>query len=158
MMDIWQNPSLIDISGIEGASINCQLYIHNNVNLSECSIQSVCNYLNNSFGGAIYDNAPGCNSPEEIDSLCNLISIENFETERFFSISPNPANNMLNISIANCIIEIIEIYNQTGQLLRKTKSNKSREQIDISALPPGNFFIRAISRDDVFVRKIVVMR
>ncbi|MEA3443894.1 MAG: T9SS type A sorting domain-containing protein, partial [Bacteroidota bacterium] len=82
---------------------------------------------------------------------------ENFETERFFSISPKPANNMFSISIADRAIERIEIYSQTGQLISQTKSNKSQEQIDISKLPPGNYFIRAISREEGFVKKFIVL-
>ncbi|MEA3445120.1 MAG: T9SS type A sorting domain-containing protein, partial [Bacteroidota bacterium] len=90
--------------------------------------------------------------------LEDLSSIKDGMDEIVFNFYPNPANNFLNIRIAEGIIKSIEIYNQTGQLLRKINSNNSREQVDISALPPGNYFIRAISRDDVFVREFVVLR
>ncbi|MCF8456995.1 MAG: T9SS type A sorting domain-containing protein, partial [Bacteroidales bacterium] len=84
-----------------------------------------------------------------------LVEIENTNG---ILIYPNPARNILNLNIAVGLIDWIEIYSLTGQLLHKTESNKSQEQIDISGLPNGNYFIRAICRDAVFVRKFVVVR
>ena len=155
-LQIRSNKHLIDISELQDVSffLGGFFYIQLNENLSDCAIQSICNYVSTQYAG-ISDNAPGCNSAEEVDSICNLIGIESFETEPVFSISPNPANTTLNLNLANGTLDRIEIYSQTGQLFQKAQTNKSLEQVDISGLPAGTFFIRAISRDGVFVRKFV---
>ncbi|MCF8456996.1 MAG: T9SS type A sorting domain-containing protein [Bacteroidales bacterium] len=98
-------------------------------------------------GGTYSDS---CSTP-----INGVVEIENTDG---FSVYPNPANNLLNLSIADGILESIELYSSCGQLLSKSKSKKSQEQINISVLPPGNYFIRAISREEVFIRKFVVVR
>ncbi|MEA3445982.1 MAG: T9SS type A sorting domain-containing protein [Bacteroidota bacterium] len=98
-------------------------------------------------GGTYSDS---CSTP-----INGVVEIEN---SNGFSIFPNPANNILHIKYKNATLIFIEIYSISGQNLRRKKSNKNREQIDISALPPGNYFIRAISRDDVFVREFVIVK
>ncbi|MCF8370777.1 MAG: T9SS type A sorting domain-containing protein [Bacteroidales bacterium] len=75
-----------------------------------------------------------------------------------FKLYPNPANNIINIKTKDGILNTVDIYSSSGQLLQKTKSNKTQESIDISGLPPGNYFLRAITREGVFVRKFVVVR
>ncbi|MCF8371638.1 MAG: T9SS type A sorting domain-containing protein [Bacteroidales bacterium] len=71
-----------------------------------------------------------------------------------FSIFPNPAKNNISIS-SSSEISIIELYSPTGQLLRKIDSDKKQETIDVSGLAPGNYFIRAIGKEDVWVKKFV---
>ncbi|MEA3445948.1 MAG: two-component regulator propeller domain-containing protein [Bacteroidota bacterium] len=98
-----------------------------------------------------------------ISMLHNAVQIlENKEIKSQTSIEifPNPAKNTINISSSSEIIPIaeIEIYNLSGQLLRKTSINKNQQTIDISGLSPGNYFIRATGKNDVWVKKFVVMR
>ncbi|MCF8370776.1 MAG: T9SS type A sorting domain-containing protein [Bacteroidales bacterium] len=73
-------------------------------------------------------------------------------------LSPNPANNIISIKIEGDVLNTVGIYSSSGQLILKTESNKSQEQINISSLPLGNYFIRVLCRDEVFVRKFVVVR
>ncbi|MBL7798773.1 MAG: DUF11 domain-containing protein [Saprospiraceae bacterium] len=48
------------------------LDIHGNYMLSECAILPVCNILYNAPGSVyIYDNAPDCNTPAEVEAYCN---------------------------------------------------------------------------------------
>ena len=74
-----------------------------------------------------------------------------------FSIYPNPAKDNITISAPSEITKI-ELYSPTGQLLRKININKKQETLDISGLAPGNYFIRAIGKEDVWVKKFVVVR
>ncbi|MEA3444516.1 MAG: two-component regulator propeller domain-containing protein [Bacteroidota bacterium] len=82
--------------------------------------------------------------------------LKNKETELY----PNPAKDNITISAPSEIIPIagIEIYNQSGQLLQKTTINKKQGTIDVSGLSPGNYFLRATGKSDVWVRKFVVIR
>ncbi|MCF8371827.1 MAG: T9SS type A sorting domain-containing protein [Bacteroidales bacterium] len=74
-----------------------------------------------------------------------------------FQIAPNPANNKLNI-LSDHDIEEISIFNVRGEVILILSSNNIQETIDVSVLPPGYYFIRAIVKDEVFVRKFVVVR
>ncbi|MCD4731507.1 MAG: hypothetical protein K8R74_12960, partial [Bacteroidales bacterium] len=62
--------SLTGLENIDAGSIN-ELCIFINTILSKCEVQSICEYLVSPNGKiVIYDNAPGCNSVEEIKEAC----------------------------------------------------------------------------------------
>jgi uncharacterized repeat protein (TIGR01451 family) len=67
---------------------------------------------------------------------------------------PNPANNILNIQ-AEAPISSIEIMNLLGQTLLTAKGNSNREQIDISGLSAGNYFVRVVVGDGSRVLRVV---
>ena len=99
--DIWiqYNDDLTDLTGIgniEAGSIN-NLYIRYNYSLSDCNIQSICNYLPGPNGTVnIHENAPGCDNPSQVANNCGFIlsclpygnyyladqdAIDNFQTD-----------------------------------------------------------------------------
>ena len=67
---------------------------------------------------------------------------------------PNPASDILNIQ-AEEPISSIEIMNLLGQTLLTSKGNSNREQIDISGLSPGNYFVKVFVGDESRVLRIV---
>jgi predicted GH43/DUF377 family glycosyl hydrolase len=70
---ISENDSLTSLSGLDGldAGTISNIYIDNNPLLSYCNVQSVCDFLSAPGGEvSIYDNAPGCNSNEEVLETC----------------------------------------------------------------------------------------
>lgn len=70
---IYDNLILDDILGVIGLNtINNQLWIYDNPQLSECDIQPICSYLNGSGTSDIHDNNTGCNSETEIENECNV--------------------------------------------------------------------------------------
>lgn len=85
------------------------------------------------------------------------VSIGNILIDKGFYTYPNPTTNKINIK-ADKNIEELRIYDSQGQLLRFTKPCKIEESIDVSGLSPGYYFIRASNREEVFVRKFVVVR
>ncbi len=120
---IGGNPSLINLTGLEGLnSIGGDLWIvgynglislqgienieaetiqglmcFNNPNLSTCEIQSICDYLANPQGWVhIYDNAPGCNSQEEVEDAC-WTSLDEKSYNDNLIIYPNPFSNAITI-------------------------------------------------------------
>ena len=165
---IYNNPNLTDISAIASANIICHLNISYNDNLSNCAIQSICNYITNFPNwGSFSNNAHGCNCYTEVDSICNLTGIEDLEKEQFISVSPNPASTTINISSFgkpdSHQAQTITIYNQTGQVVLQTNPmaigcNSQNYNIDISVLPVGSYFIRVIGNDMVWAEKFIVMR
>ncbi|MCF8372059.1 MAG: T9SS type A sorting domain-containing protein [Bacteroidales bacterium] len=160
MLFIYNNINLTDIFALEDVVFNVggNFSLQNNISLSDCSILSVCGYLAYIPPGHIFNNAPNCNTTEEVDSICNSIGIENIEPLPDILILPNPASKILDLNLTNGSLDWIEIYSQSGQLQQIIKSDNSQLQIDISGLSPGNYFIRAITREEVFVRKFVVVK
>ena len=69
--------NLIGLDNINAGSIN-ELHIFDNIVLSKCEVESICNYLVKPSGIiAIFNNAPGCNSQEEVEALCESSCLPN---------------------------------------------------------------------------------
>ncbi|MBE0662662.1 MAG: T9SS type A sorting domain-containing protein [Bacteroidales bacterium] len=72
-IEIGQNPSLLSLAGLDNINANTLAYmaIGLNSSLSTCDVQSICAYLAAPNATVwIFDNAPGCNSPEEVEAAC----------------------------------------------------------------------------------------
>ena len=72
-LEIMGNSSLISLAGLNNIQENSieDLSIYYNLSLSECDVQSICDFLASPNGTIdIYSNAPGCNSEEEIEVAC----------------------------------------------------------------------------------------
>ncbi|MGB3345507.1 MAG: T9SS type A sorting domain-containing protein [Aequorivita sp.] len=67
---------------------------------------------------------------------------------------PNPANDILNIQ-AESSISSIEIMNVLGQTLLTSKGKSNREQLDISGLNAGNYFVKVVVGDGNKVLRVV---
>jgi hypothetical protein len=147
--------SLAGLDSITGESIT-YLEIKNNILLTECDVQSICDYLVSPNGSYdISDNASGCNNPQEVADACGIIIISVEEIENEFSIYPNPATNELFISSENNIlVNEITIYNQLGQnVLQQNGVNNS---IDISMLQQGIYVIELVSGNSAFREKLMI--
>ncbi|MBK9335743.1 MAG: DUF11 domain-containing protein [Lewinellaceae bacterium] len=71
---IYNNAVLMDLYGLSNLQTigTGNLEIVNNPMLSECSVLAVCKFLSGMVGTAsIYDNAPGCDTPGELEAYCN---------------------------------------------------------------------------------------
>jgi Receptor L domain len=76
---LYQNYALNDISALQGIELSTDdtLYIKENYNLSECSIASVCQYLDASpTYVTIEDNKTGCSSVNEINAKCSSTPVK----------------------------------------------------------------------------------
>lgn len=67
---------------------------------------------------------------------------------------PNPVNNILTIQ-ADAPIYSLAIVNLLGQTLLTSKGNSNREQIDISGLSAGNYFVKVFVGDESRVLRVV---
>jgi hypothetical protein len=70
-------------------------------------------------------------------------------------IYPNPANDILTIETSKPGQHFIEITSINGQLLYRSKMEKSTIQIDLSSFQKGIYFITVRSRDQVWTEKII---
>ncbi|MFH1121966.1 MAG: T9SS type A sorting domain-containing protein [Bacteroidota bacterium] len=148
-------PSLSGLDNIAPGSIS-DLWILENPLLTFCEIQSICDYLVNPNGEVyIWSNAPGCNSPEEVEAACNEVSAESISLEDGFLLFPNPAGKTVTISdnSARAIREIY-IYNQTGQKVLQSKLQNNT--LNISKLKPGMYIVELVTDQGKVRKKLMV--
>jgi len=82
------------------------------------------------------------------------VTVEEINLAEYISIYPNPANDILTISCTNgASVEKVMIYNQTGQ--KVLEGELSKNNIDVSSLHPGLYFIHLQLGDQVKIRKII---
>jgi hypothetical protein len=70
-------------------------------------------------------------------------------------IYPNPANDLVTIETTKTGPCILEIRAPNGSLLFHKPGNGPRHEVDLSAFPPGVYFLRFLSRDLMTTEKIV---
>lgn len=77
-------------------------------------------------------------------STFQLLSTGDFDFNNYFTLSPNPASNILTINTQTDIqITAINIYNNLGQLVRAAIGQNN--EIDVAQLKAGVYFIRITS-------------
>ena len=137
--------SLQGIENIDHNSIT-DLNIFNNALLTDCDVQSICEYLVSPNGTIdINDNAPGCNSQAEVEAAC-LTSIEENITNDEITLFPNPATSFITINIKEGIaIEEAIIYNHLGQ--KALVAVPVNNTVDVSKLKPGIYFIEVATKE-----------
>ena len=73
----------------------------------------------------------------------SVLKTKDFEFSDYFTVYPNPANDVLNIQSKNNIeMTSAEIYNMLGQLVIGITNSKEVSRIDVSHLTTGNYFIK----------------
>lgn len=156
------NPALTSLTGIENidAGSITNLNISYNSSLSACAVQSICDYLAAPNGWVEFcENAPGCNSPEEVEAACTVgvgeSAVGSQQSE--VSIYPNPAINFITIELAYTTTlnknTTLAIYNTNGQLLKQSQITKPQTVVNVSALNAGVYFVKIVSGDSVMVGK-----
>jgi len=81
------------------------------------------------------------------------LNTHNAVTEKNIDLFPNPSSSFININAQNLNIDIIEIYNVCGKLL-KTIPYKQNTPIDISPLTNGIYFIIINTDNNNIVKRI----
>jgi hypothetical protein len=71
------------------------------------------------------------------------------------SIFPNPANNYLNVLVINDVKSTYQIYDVTGKNMLNGSLNSDVNQINVSDLPAGFYFIKLISAQKQSVNPFV---
>jgi hypothetical protein len=151
---------LADISAVDNvaaASIE-NLEIHYNASLSDCDIQAICDYLADPVGTVeIHDNAPGCNSQEDVEAACTVSVDESAVSGQQSAVScyPNPFHSSIEFRVASiessCTIcnsewEILKVYNSQGQEVATVLDGRwPGDQVvrwDATGLPAGIYYYR----------------
>jgi hypothetical protein len=156
-LGIYRNINLTTLSGLENIAANTitELHITQNFALPECNVKSVCDYLALPNGIVYIEyNAPGCNSPEEVQAAC-LTSLEEKYINNDITISPNPATDFLTINTkVGFLIEETIIYNHFGQKVLVSKPVNNT--VDVSKLMRGIYFLEVITSQNRIRTKLVI--
>jgi hypothetical protein len=155
-LKINNNVSLSTLNGLESidpASIS-SLVITSNSTLSDCAVQSLCDYLSDGTGSSsISSNNMGCNSDNQILSACISLGLDEFVTDGF-TFYPNPAKDILYISsTTHKKVDRISIFSQLWQEVLKSDNSST---IDISSLPSGMYLIEIQSDGQKMRSKIMI--
>lgn len=159
---VYENDALTSLSGLDNiaASSIYNLYIGYNPSLSACAVQSICDYLAAPNGTVeIHDNAPGCNSPEEVEEACLSVGVPlpgSLQTE--VNIYPNPTGGMLNFGfrlpagrsqagISECQRLSLKIYDAMGREVAVLMdgilpAGEHSIEWNMEALPAGIYYFR----------------
>ena len=156
-IEIEQNSVLTSLSGIDNimpGSVD-GISILDNPALSTCDVQSICNYLalpNSTVW--ITNNAPGCNSPEEVEEAC-MVSVKETGVDHQITLFPNPADKSISIGLKGAMeIEEVTISNHLGQVVFQGKPVNN--SLDVSALQPGVYFIEIVSDQSKTIKKLII--
>jgi hypothetical protein len=149
--------SLTGLDNIEPSTI-VDLEIYFNPSLSNCAIQSICDYLISPTGYfEIQYNAPGCNSPEEVEADC-LTKIEENTAHASMIIIPNPANNHVAIEIPSTEqILSVELRDLQSRLIKKRDfGSGSKALMDVYDVPKGLYLVKIISDKNIYSNKVII--
>ena len=81
-----------------------------------------------------------------IDDLTTSVAQYNSDNSLLMTIAPNPARNFLNITLPQDETFDVEIFNMNGQVVLKPGKINLVKNINVQALLPGNYIIKASSK------------
>lgn len=84
----------------------------------------------------------------------NTLGTEDFSTNNYFQIYPNPSSDFLTIQFKNSEKEEIQIYNSIGELVKKATISNNHT-IDVSELSSGTYLIHLINSDKLLTHKFI---
>ena len=152
-LSISGHPLLTDLNFIANADLSLlnQLIIVDNDLISTCNVTSICQYLNSNNADAdIRDNAPGCNTPLEVATGCNLNVISG---SVYYDLNSNSTYDAGDVPIHN---KKITSTNATDTFTTYTRANGSYDNFtDDGSLttaidPITNFTFATASHSTVF--------
>lgn len=151
--------SLEGLNNIESGSIESLIVSYNPL-LSECHIESICDYLLDPSGGIeIQVNAPGCNTAEEIIENCFTGNEESF-TEPKISIYPNPSElGTISLKLNNFQSNLnLVFFNSHGQEVYRQEVYEMETIINIKSWYSGIYFCALYKQwNPIGMTKIVVI-
>ena len=90
----------------------------------------------------------------------NVVSISNHERDLLFTLSPNPANNFINITYpGKSKMLTIGVYDAQGKLLKRVQQKDPTGviliKIEVKELEPGIYFIHLLDGETVYKGKFI---
>lgn len=91
---------------------------------------------------------------DEIYSMCDYLHTSQF-SENKFTVSPNPAKDIIIIKTDSKLPFILNIYDSLGRLVL---SNNSKNEINIRNLSNGLYFLKFISDNTIQTKKLIIKK
>lgn len=163
VLQLSDNPVLDDLLALHHpVSINA-LQIERNPNLSTCSVQAICRYLENDDPSktVIAENLPICNSILEVESGC-LVSTSDYPLQFNFQVSPNPISEgqSLQILLENDFfgtvkVEVLSLEGRVLQVFEKEKNTPNLSEVLNLFDVPNAFLVRVSDGERSAVRLVL---
>lgn len=154
VININNNASLTSLLGLDNLNPTTisGLNLVGSANLSYCNTLSICNYLVNPGNPAtITGNAVGCNDRPEVEAAC-IVGVNN-AFEKMIVVSPNPTGGK--IEITGLDKGDITVFDHYGRAILNVKDSAANPVINISAVPPGIYFLQIVNANQVATKRIV---
>jgi hypothetical protein len=159
-INIYENNALLTLSGIDNIEpgILNSLSVRDNPLLSECDVNSVCEYLATPGASVnIANNATGCSTREEVESACGVGLSDHDFIKSHLSIYPNPASDVLFIEFSERM-QSISIYDSQGDKVIRWYGDKGKVELHVDGLAPGIYLVRVNAGKKNVSKKIIIMR
>ena len=128
------------------------LELIDNINLEVCNAKGICEYLNiTDKPSIIYNNAPGCNTRQEVLESCIVSSVKITNNLNNPKVYPNPVQTNLYITTDSNKNATCTMYNTSGKIVYKGTANV----IDMSTMPSGLYFLVSHMDGDTYVNKVI---
>jgi hypothetical protein len=156
---------ITNLASLENISPNSieSLKISSNENLSSCEAESICSYLASPGCQAeITDNAPGCNSFEEVSVVCNPGGYDEAIIAKDYAVYPNPFRQavIIEYKLVDNSEVIITIFNQLGQEIAEVMNAQQSAGLyqvgwNGDDLPQGVYFCQLRTGNQLYQKKII---
>ncbi len=165
-ISLSNNPDLLSLSGLGNVNANSiyNLSIYNNLELSYCEVESICNIITNpDIEKFITENATGCNSVEEVEEACG-VSIDENNLSANLKNNPNPFTTSTTIEYKLKQPETIRItfYNQFGKqvdMIEESQHNGLNKVVwTPENLSDGIYYFRLRAGEQVASGKLIHMK
>ena len=166
-LDVSYNDTLTSLLGLENINANSisWLHIRNNMYLSVCEVESVCDYLDaNNENFYFFQNASGCNSHQEVEDACAAVSIDEIFISENPKVHPTPFTISTTLSYELKQPETVQlsVFNQLGQLVYQHSEDQTqgKQQLHWKAQdqPEGLYFYQLHAGDKTANGKLVKAR
>ena len=118
------------------------------------NVDSVTFELRSSDAGAFGINTPAFFAMDNFNGTA--LSTRDLVAQIDFSIYPNPAVDVLNISTDNGNVETVQILDLSGRLVKSIQNLNGNQTIDISDLNTGVYFVQVSVNGTVETKRLVV--
>lgn len=164
MLEINKNNSLTDITALENLQTFNLIRILNNSQLSNCSIEPICEIFGSNPNNAwLYatNNMEGCKTNDQVEETCFPVGTSLPEAATGIQISPNPSDGRLTITCTDPDTKwtIAELYDFQGRIINTINLNEQRIlQLDLSGFTVGQYVLKLMSKEGDFSTEIIIIQ
>lgn len=92
----------------------------------------------------------------KFSETCNTLDVETFDQVSKTLVYPNPTSDIINISSIDNLSHYLSLYDGTGRLIFSKKSEGNQDQISITDLSKGIYYLKIVdSENKVDVKTII---